>query len=139
MYQIPAKLITAPTIRTPFDLQAALSNSEIILHLDVDWSVQALVSRPVIVQLREVLAHDPQLQHIVIRRIDCTEQRGELWNALSQSLHVDDSMTAGGGAIVWIKSGTVIDSVINAADVGVDQLVARTRSRICGEITSCRV
>jgi hypothetical protein len=48
-------------------------------------------------------------------------------NAVRESLHVDHAMTAGAGAIVWIKSGRVVDCVINAADAGVDQLIARTR------------
>ncbi len=127
MHPNPAKIITAPTIETRRGFQGVLANSDVILHLDVDWSAQAISSRPVIVLFREALGNHSKLQHVVVRRIDCTEQHGELWNALRETLHVDYAMTAGGGAIIWIRSGTVVDCVINAADAGVDQLVARSQ------------
>jgi hypothetical protein len=113
------------TIRTSSEIKTILASEAVILHLDVDWSIHAVQSRQIIQQFAEPLASRANTSPILIRRIDCSEQRGELY-ALQQSLQIGHAMLAGAGAVVWINQGKVVDCIVDAAQVGVDQLIART-------------
>lgn len=119
------------SIATADQFSQALNNDALILHFDVDWSMTAVQSRPVVLQLNDAIHQDPQLEGIVLRRIDCTRQRGELWSAVGGWLWSQDAdgsvMGAGNGAVVWVKSGKVVGSVGYAAGDGVEKLLEVTR------------
>ncbi len=118
------------TIGTPEEFEADLKGRRLILHIDVDWAMQAVQSRPVIADFRSALLAEPEFQDIAFRRIDCTEN-GKLSRALKDWLlgqAADTScMTGGYGAILWVQSGKVVDVVHYAAEVGVPRLIERTR------------
>lgn len=125
-----ARVITAETITSLEEFENALKCERLILHFDVDWSIQAVRSRPIIAQFKETIGSDLRYRDVVFRRLDCTEN-GPMLDAartwFSQQ-HADDSlMTTGFGAIAWIRSGRVVDTVHDAAQEGVDKLVSKTR------------
>lgn len=123
------EMVTAPTIVSADDFHAALKHDVLILHLDVGWAIQAIESRPVVVEFKESLERDPRFASIQFRRIDCSDQEGPVWNALEDVLsrYGDTAfMIAGNGAVVWIRSGKVVDAVHSAAAEGIDRLIART-------------
>jgi len=124
--------VSTDTIRTPNELHAILKTESLILHIDVNWAVQAVRSRPVVLRLQELIRRDHNLNNVVVHRIDCTEQTGELWDSLSnwfQCQGADRYLMFGGyGAVVWVRLGIIVDSVHYAADVGVEKLVDRTRN-----------
>lgn len=111
----PTRIITAKTIRSPSELDAALSHPRVILHVDVEWSMTAVLSRPFVFRLRERLEADPQLKDVVFRRIDCTHQEGEVWDALGKWLRehgrYGSVMSNGNGDTVWINNGKIVDHV----------------------------
>lgn len=118
-------------ITSPEDFNGALQNHRLILHIDVDWSGQAVHSRPVVLRFIEAIQQDDWLAGIVFRRIDCTEQHGELWNTLKAWFDEQGAdrtvMVSGYGAIVWVTDGKVVASIHYAANVGVENLVKITR------------
>jgi hypothetical protein len=122
-------MVTARTIVSADDFHAALKHDLLILHLDVGWAMQAIESRPVVVEFKESLERDPRFESIHFRRIDCTDDEGPVCDVLRNLLsrYGDTAfVVAGNGAVVWIKSGKVIDAVHSAAREGVDKLIART-------------
>jgi hypothetical protein len=126
------QIITAPTITTPDELASALEKESVILHLDVEWSIQAIQSRPVIAKFKESLERDTRYSGIAFRRIDCSVQEGPVWDALAHWLRTQSAdtslMVTGYGAIVWIRSGKVVDAVHYAALEGDETLAAKTHS-----------
>jgi hypothetical protein len=128
--ELIADVITAETIASAEEFNSAVRRERLILHLDVEWAMQAIQSRPVIVKFKKKLETDAHYGDVVFRRVDCSEPEGPVWDAVAQWLHeqnADPSLMVGGyGAVVWVKSGKVVDSVPYAAGDGVDNLVART-------------
>ena len=47
-----ARVITAEAITSVEELENAMSHERLSLHFDVDWAIQAIQSRPVIVKFK---------------------------------------------------------------------------------------
>lgn len=122
--------VAAGTIASPADLADAVRHDALILHFDVEWSIQAVESRRVIVKFKEAIDADARYRRVVLRRVDCTVQDGVLWEALYDWLRAQDADTSllfsGYGALAWVRLGKVVDAVHSADATGVDELVVRT-------------
>lgn len=133
----PAPPIPPPTIASVEEFEEALQERCLILHLDVDWAMQAIQSRAAVGELQRSLAADPKYSHVVVRRIDLTEQSGSIWNEVTRWLGPQaDSlglMYGGNGAVVWVKSGHVVSSVPSAYLEGERRLISRTRRLMATE------
>jgi hypothetical protein len=130
-YRIFSRPMPAKSISTSAEFHATMASGKTIIHLDVDWAMQAVRSRRVIEQLEQSVAIDPRLDGVMFRRIDCSNQEdGPVWNTVSRWLETRSewrSLLYGGyGALIWVENGQVKDSVINAAELGDDALFART-------------
>jgi hypothetical protein len=119
------------TITTPQDFSDLLRREGVILHFDADWSLYSVQSRTVVAELSRAIAEDRTLAAIKLRRIDITHQDSPLLSRVSdylESQNADRSlMTTGGGAIAWIQSGTVVDSIHAATTEGLPKLMERSR------------
>jgi hypothetical protein len=122
--------VVIETISTPQEFHSLLKCNAVVLHIDVDWSPNAILSRRVVAQLKQQMVREKSLRGALLRRIDFTEQKGPLWDALSdwfESQKADRAvMFTGGGALVWVRSGNFADSIHDARKEGVESLVART-------------
>jgi hypothetical protein len=130
--QVPSAQMTmhAETITTPTEFASLIGSHRTIIHLDVDWAVQAIQSRKPIARLRDRLKSDPRYEGVSFHRIDCSQQEGPLWNSLldwCQSNQLGNYLAYGGnGALIWIKEGHVMESVDFAAKHSTDELFAKT-------------
>lgn len=120
------------TISTPEEFDAVLKSRCVILHVDVDWSVPAAISRAVIGQLKTNVESDRSIHRVVFRRIDCSASDSEIFSCVEswlkgQSTH-PSVLRVGGGAIIWVLEGRVFASDDYAAHTGLEELLARTRT-----------
>jgi hypothetical protein len=121
--------MSTQTISTLAELDELLAAKRAIIHMDVDWAVQAVASRPFVDRLRDALAADPAFHGVLFRRIDCTNQEGPLWNAVKswcESNRMGHSPYAGYGTVLCVENGEVRDIAINAAATGDRNLLTRT-------------
>ena len=128
----PAMIITAQEITTPEDLERFLGSKKAVLHIDVGWAIQAVLSRPIVLQMREEIEHDVRFEDVIFRRIDMTEQEANpLWNVMMKWLKANgewhDPVISGCGAILWIKDGKLSSWVIYPKVAGIEKLRSRTR------------
>jgi hypothetical protein len=127
---------TSETIETVEQFFAALQSENLVLHLDVVWSVVAAQSRTTISEFRNEIATLPGDGSIVFRRIDCSPQSSPVVGALADWLNRQDSnrplIHTGGGAILWIQSGKLVEFVDSAFYEGKEKLVARTNRLMMG-------
>ncbi len=123
-------VVTAPSITTPGEFEAALGSDLLVIHFDVDWSIHAQLSRPVVAEFRKHVENDPQFRTVQFRRIDCSDQDGEFWSYLydwfvrQKAEHT--VITSGYGAIVWVKARKVYGLVQDANRFEVAELMAKT-------------
>lgn len=119
------------TVSSRRDLDEALRSRQLIIHIDVDWSMQAIESRPVVAELQLVLKNDKEFADLDFRRVDLTNQEGEVWDAVDTWISRQNVnkmlMSSGNGALLWVRSGVVVDSVQSAKETGLQKAVARTR------------
>jgi hypothetical protein len=117
-------------IDTVAEFDMAVARGDVILHIDVAWSVEAVASRRTVAQFADALSRDAAAKNIVLFRVDCTEQEGPLWDRLerwfSDQQQWDRPLAAGGGAIIWVRGGRIVRSELCAMSVGVHQLVKVT-------------
>ena len=63
-------------------------------------------------------------------RLDLTEQKGVLWDAVRQWLHGQSVsppiMVAGAGSLIWISKGKVGHSLLNAVTASTKELISQT-------------
>lgn len=128
----PALIITAKEITTPEDLERFLGSKKAILHIDVGWAIQAALSRPIVLQLREEIENDSQFDDVIFRRIDMSDQKAcPLWNVMMKWLKSNgeghDPLISGFGAILWIKDGELSNWVMYPKDAGIEKLRSKTR------------
>jgi hypothetical protein len=118
------------TVQTPHGFEQWLLKPNLVIHVDVEWSTTAIASRPVVRAFSRSLTRTPKYRSIAVCRIDCSEQRGPLWDSFGDWLReqgADTSvMVSGHGAVLWVRSGRVVDAVHSAEREGVDRLVKRT-------------
>jgi hypothetical protein len=117
-------------ILSPSEFETVVASGTVVIHVDVDWAIQALQSRPVVHQLEEAIRDDRRFRDIRYCRIDCTEQDGPLWDAVeawfSKQPGGKVALLGGNGAVVWIVDGHIVDCAPSAALAGYDDLLART-------------
>ena len=122
--------MTAETIQTRDEFERLITNEAVIIHIDVNWSGYAVQARPLVLRVRELIAQKEAYADVVFRRIDLSDQSGEMWDTLKEWFRNQPSdgtvMFSGYGAIVWVRSGRVVGEIHYAAHTGVESLVSRT-------------
>lgn len=117
--------------------QAKVNAGSVLLHLDVDWALQARQSRKPIAHLADRIHNHPDLNSVRIYRVDCSAQEGELWSYLLQwsevNLHGNYFVYGGYGALVWLRDGQIRDSAEYAAGLSDDELFAKTITAFAAE------
>ena len=131
----PADIITAEEITSPEGLHRFLENDFAVLHIDVDWSIYTAFSNPLILRLRQEIEEDSRYRRVVFRRIDLTDQdHSPLWEQLNFWLEIQGEgllhnlPTSGYGAVIWIRNGNPVDSVVYPAHEGYEKMIAKTHS-----------
>src|SRR5262245_8153909 len=64
------RIVTADTISTTDDFRQALKRDRLILHVDVDWSFEAVQSRPLVLRFKELVQWRNWIYPFEFRRID---------------------------------------------------------------------
>ena len=118
-------------IATISDLKQARSQERAIIFLWVDWAIHARRSEIVVKRFLESWERDHGDCKVESYRIDVGGQEGEIWDALFEWLPNEPEargnlIWGGCGALLWLRSGSVIASVVYAADAGCDKLLAIT-------------
>lgn len=124
------------TLTTFEAFQAKVNTGSVLLHLDVDWAMQAMQSRKSIGRLADRILSHPRLSSVRICRVDCSAQEGELWSYLLQWSEVNfrgNYVYGGCGALVWLRDGQVRESAEYAARLSVDELFAKTMTAFAVE------
>jgi hypothetical protein len=120
------------TITTTAEFNEVIASERAIIHLDVDWAMQAVRSRPFVERLKQEMAADRLFGSILLQRIDCSREEDEVWHAAKTwcERHPNGraAIYGGYGAVVWVENGQPKDVVINAAETGHADLLARTRN-----------
>lgn len=121
---------TTERIHEDEDLQSILQSPKLILYVDVDWSANAVYSRPFVAQFRDALEKDDRFAGVVFRRVDLTHQTGPIWDSMEKWLSDQGAdpgvMSSGGGSLVWARAGKVIDSLNTVVGVDIKNLVEIT-------------
>jgi hypothetical protein len=119
------------TVSTPREFDEVMNSDRIILHIDVDWSIYAVLCRSVVGPFKTAVDADASLGDVVFGRIDCTEQDA-VYHHTKQWLESNGGnrfvMSNGAGAILWIHKGRVADTAENYVDGTADDLLARTHA-----------
>ena len=119
------------TLSTVEDFDAAVKLPRVVIHIDVDWAVQAIQSRAVVAEFFETVNKDSTAGPVAIRRLDSSEQSGPLFEHVAEWLKNANSdwrlLAIGCGAILWVRDGTVVASVDDARSSGLDALRNTTR------------
>jgi hypothetical protein len=122
--------IPAETIQSPAEFKDVIAAGNFVMHVDVDWSTQAVINRTVINRLRSKITFDPRCNSVRWRRFDCTYSDTALWHAIDEWLGSQDverrSLESGYGALIWVKDGRVVDSLRDASLVSEDRLFTKT-------------
>jgi hypothetical protein len=117
------------TIVTPDDLDNMLSTRHAVVFVDVDWSVQSVLARRRVCEFIEAWNRESPESTVAFFRLDVTEQEGEFWSAVrnwSRQQSVSGFMSAGAGSLIWLSSGKVEHSLLNARAVKTPELIETT-------------
>jgi hypothetical protein len=103
-------------IVTAKDLDELRSLPRALLFIYVDWAAQARHSKSALCDFETVWASTASADAIPIHCVDLSSQEGEIWTAIRAWLKDEgqpyDLLTYGGcGALIWIRWGTVTESV----------------------------
>ncbi len=117
-------------IKTIADLDKLRVQERAVVFVWVDWAIHARQS----VRTAERMIADWNSEHpganMDMWQIDLSEQSGEMWDAVEEWLRSQSIPNAGllmyegYGAIMWVRSGTIVRYVINANSETVNGLVA---------------
>lgn len=118
-------------ITTVLDLNEARTQERALIFLWVVWAIHARYSEVVVRRLLESLQEAPPIA-VAPYRIDVSDQEGPVWEALKRWLQVEpmakgNLLWGGAGSLLWVRSGTIAHSVVNAAQVEDDKLLEITR------------
>lgn len=113
------------------DLVSMKSFPQLILFIDNVNAVQAVQSRVVMRELVESIRLKRQTETIVFRRVVIDSGgSGELVDAIVNWLSDQDAdlgvVISGCGGILWVRDGTVVDSVNYAHDAGIASVLSHT-------------
>jgi hypothetical protein len=103
------------------DLRELLTQPRAFVFLAVIWAVHSRRSEQVARRLIEDSNSDQIASPIPAYRIDLSDQKGELWDAVHKWLRDEkqavDQFTLGGyGSLLLIRSGRIVASVVYVAD-----------------------
>jgi hypothetical protein len=126
------------TITENDELRRILKSDKLILHIDVNWSANAVASRPVVLRFNEILRTHRSFESVIFCRVDCTQQSGAVWDSLVEWLDAQGAdfgvLGGGGGGILWSRQAKVVDSINSAVQHNVDTLVETTSQAFDQEI-----
>jgi uncharacterized protein (TIGR02996 family) len=117
-------------VATPDDLREATRTERGVLFLGVSWSVQSYRSRAVVAEMVRAWLRGGPAAPVAFYRVDLSDQECAVWDGVAKWLappRVPAELWGGGGALVWVRRGTVCDHLVSAAGHGVEALVERTR------------
>jgi hypothetical protein len=119
-------------VATAAELQKVRSLPRAFVFLWVGWAIQARHSEIAVRELLTAWATEQPGCPAPAFRADLSDQQGEVWEAVRGWLRAQgqpvDPLTFGGyGALLWLRAGSVVASVPNAASVEQSTLVAATR------------
>jgi len=113
------------------DLGKMRSLPQLILFMDNVNAIQGVQSRVVMRELVESIRRGPQSKTIAFRRVVIdSDGSGEILDAIEKWLSEQDAevevVFSGYGAILWVRHGTVVDSVNYTYDAGTADVLSRT-------------
>ena len=119
------------TLTTPGEFDAALAHERILLHIDVNWAIHAINSRPVVAKsIASIETTWPG--KVQFYNVDLSDQSGPLWDYMRtwfKRQHASGvSLSAGCGAVVWIANGQFQIEVPNAMSLEAEKLTTLTQS-----------
>ena len=119
-------------IANPADLEEARSLPRAFVFLWVIWAKQARHSAAAVQEMEASWAADHPDCPAPVFCADLSDQKGDVWESVrewlrSEGLPVDLLTFGGNGALLWVRSGSVIASVPYAAGVEPGKLLAATR------------
>lgn len=119
-------------ITTPAELTIAAASRRAVIHMDVDWSVTAIHSRPVVAQFRNAAADDETMTDVAFYRIDCTDNTAacSAFDDWLDEQRPERVRFGGNGALVWVLNGRWVDSIENAGEHQVSDLMRRTKENL---------
>lgn len=125
----PALAGRMETIKTAEEFRAMLSEQDCLLFVDVDWSLEAALSRRRLEDFIRVWNQQNHSRAVVVFRVDLTNGEGHIWNEVvawlkKQNLHMWE--TGGVGPAFWLRRGKIFDLTRSAATVTVPELLAKT-------------
>jgi hypothetical protein len=120
-------------ITTAHDLEEVRTLPWAFVFIYVNWAIQARHSDATFRDFVTAWAAAEPDCLIPVYRTDLSDQEGEVWTAIRKWLAAEgqayDPLTYGGcGALLWVRSGTVVMSIPYVAAVERAKLVAVTKS-----------
>ncbi len=112
---------------------------KLVVFLDNVNAVQRRQSRIVMRQLVESVRSERRSEGIELRRVIIdSDDSSELVNAIADWISDQDTdeniVYSGYGAVLWVRNGTVLDSVNYAYDVGISDVLSRTHRAFAAEV-----
>ena len=119
-------------ITTAHELEEVRALPRAFVFIYVNWSEQARLAE---ITFSDFLAEWGSLEpdhSIPVYRVDLSDQDGEIWDSvrkwLKKEIRNETSFTYGGyGALLWVRSGTVVASVPAVVKIERAKLVALTQ------------
>jgi hypothetical protein len=114
------------------DMEEARSKERAFIFLWVNWAIHARHSEIEVRRLLDTWVKDFPALPADAYRADVSAQEGHLWDALYDWLRAEPQaqgnlMWGGAGALLWVRSGVIAASTVNAANLGYEELLAGTR------------
>lgn len=117
-------------IESTADLDKLRDQERAVVFLWVNWAIHALHSANIAERMIAEWNREHPNADIDLLQIDVSEQSGDIWDAVAvwfESQHIPDVgslMYGGAGSIIWVRSGTIMQYVINANTETLDGLLA---------------
>jgi hypothetical protein len=114
------------------DFDRSLLSANLILFAFAAWSGQSHQSRSTMTDAIGRLRRSSPSLEVWLAEIDLTDQGGDIWDRvaswLASQLSIDATsfMYSGAGSVAWVHNGSVVDSVVNAHQTGITELVDRS-------------
>ncbi len=119
-------------VNTIADLDKLCDQDCAVVFIWVDWSMHARQSASIAIRMVADWRSKHPDANIDLLQIDLSEQSGEMWDAVEQWLGSQDIQDAGSlmyggaGALLWVRSGMIVQYVVNASSEAAESLAALT-------------
>jgi hypothetical protein len=117
-------------IVTVDDLRKMLSAQHAVVFASVDWSMYSVQAHRHVRNFIETWNRQNSGLAVTFYRLDLTEQKGAIWNAVGQWLRGQSVppqiMVAGTGSLIWVSKGKVDHSLLNAVTANTKELIETT-------------